>query len=147
MVYIVSHFAASDIFGPDGRLAVRSLDLATAGLEYLARLPLERLHDLPQPRPQPRGELGLRLVDGDLPDRVETVRDVHRDSDQLRELAMSDQPEPSAVHDQPMLTIDVEALISDEAFLAAQPFMFGRGNLREMREDEGLDAERPSLEL
>lgn len=60
---------------------------------------------------------------------------------------MAYQPEPCAMHDQPMLAIDIEALISNEAFLAPQPLVYHRRNLREVRQDEGLDVEGLSFEL
>jgi len=63
---------------------------------------------------------------------VQRSRDVDTDPDQLGKLAMAGSAETNvAADDQPVIAIDIEALVPEEAFLTGKAFVLRRLELLE----------------
>src|SRR5690606_38226716 len=111
-------------------------------LENPAGLALQPFHNVLQPVLQAGGKLSICLVERNLPHGVERVGNVDRDPDKLRQFTVPDEAEPGAVHDQSVLPVDVESLISDKTLLASKLLMLSCRHLGIVRQDERLDLDR-----
>lgn len=78
-VEVIADLAVADIFGPDGCPTEFLPDSSAARPEDRARFLFEAIHEILEPALQSRVELGIRLVEGDLPHRIKRVGDVDRD--------------------------------------------------------------------